>query len=403
MYFTNNSEFLISVFTKHNICDNTRITKNTREIIKELYTDIKKSHTYLLETPSSQGTVYKINNQSNIPKPRIFKDSEIPDLIIQHVNVFSLFTVTYTILLFNKKINVIFVLDEIIDDINVYNKYIDLITMWLFLVNKYSTKECNCIELTIYFYFTKFQKLLPINNNIVLDRNHANTGFTRNCSKQNEIVIFRKEDWFKVLIHESFHCFNLDFSHNYNGDCNIKMQELFAINSKIYLFEAYTEFWANILNILFCCFIVNGEKNVQRAVNTVLMYIEIERTFSLFQMVKILHYMGLSYRKIILKDRAYNFSYIEKTNIFSYYIIKTILLSNFQEFLQWCEDHNTTLLKFNSNQSHQLELCKFIKLMYNSPKFINKLIETEMLFKKLNYVKNKKIMFTLKMCLLEIA
>ena len=403
MYFTNNSEFLISVFTKHNVCFNTRITKNTREIIKELCTDIKKSYTYLIETPASQGIVYKITNPSNIPKPRMFKDTEFPDIIIQHVNLFSLFTVTYTILMFNKKINVIFVLDDVIEDVNVYNKYIDLITMWIFFVTKYSTKECNCLELTVFFYFTHFQKLLPTGNNVVLGQTHANTGFTKNCSKQNEIVIFRKEDWFKVFIHESFHCFNLDFSHSYNIDCNIKMYELFAINSNIYLFEAYSEFWANILNVLFCNFIVNGEKNIQHDVNTALMYIDLERTFSLFQMVKILNYMGMSYRSLILKDIEYNSSYIEKTNIFSYYIIKTILLMNFQEFLQWCEDHNTTLIKFNSKQSHQLELCKFIKSMYNSPRFINQLIEMEMLVKKLRSVKNKNLMFTMKMCLLEIA
>ena len=403
MSFTNNSDFLISVFTKHNICVNTRITKNTRDIIKGLYTDIKKSHAYLIGTPTLRGNVNKITNPFNIPKPRMFKDADFPDVIIQHVNSFSLFTVTYTLALFNKKINIIFVLDDDVIDNNVYNKYVGLITMWMYFVNKYSTKGCKCIELTIFFYFTNFQKVLPIGNSIVLDRSHANTGFTRNCSKQNEIVIFRKEDWFKVFIHETFHCFDLDFSHNYNDMCNLKMQELFAINAQIYLFESYSEFWATILNVLFCSFIVNGEQNVQIAVNTALAFIDIERSFSLFQMVKILNYMGLSYRNLILKDTAYNALYIEKTNIFSYYIIKTILLLNFQEFLQWCEDHNTTLLKFNSNQSHQLELCKFIKSMYNLPRFINQVIETELLFKKLNSIKNKNLMFTMKMCLLEIA
>jgi hypothetical protein len=402
MSFTNNSEFLISVFAKQPVCVNTRITKNTRDIIKELYADIKQSHKYLIETSDVHGTVTKLNGSLRVPKPRMFKDIDFPDAIIHHINSFSLFTVTYTLLLFNKKIHIIFVLDEVVNNLTDYNKYIDLITMWMFFVNKYSTKGCDCLELTVYFYFTNFQKLLPIGKKVVLDRIHVNTGFTRNCSKQNEIVIFRKEDWFKVFIHESFHCFNLDFSHNYNDACSVKMQELFAINAKIYLFEAYTEFWANILNILFCSFIVNGEKNAQTAVNTALMFIELEKSFSLFQMVKILNYMGLSYRNLILKDTAYNATYIENTNVFSYYIIKTIMLLNFQEFLQWCEEHNTLLLKFNSNQSHQLELCKFIKLMYNSPKFINQVIETELLFKKLNLAKNKRLMFTMKMCLLEI-
>ena len=37
----------------------------------------------------------------------------------------------------------------------------------------------------------------------------------------------------------------------------------------------------------------------------------------------------------------------ENYNVFAYYVIKTILIHNFQDFLSWCQTHNTSLLQFN--------------------------------------------------------
>ena len=45
----------------------------------------------------------------------------------------------------------------------------------------------------------------------ILSPDIVNTGLTRRCATDNEVVIYRQEEWFKVLIHELIHGFGLDF------------------------------------------------------------------------------------------------------------------------------------------------------------------------------------------------
>jgi hypothetical protein len=79
-------------------------------------------------------------------------------------------------------------------------------------------------------------------------------------------------------------------------------------------------------------------------------YIELERRYSFFQMVKTLDFMGLQYKNLhandlnskVLRDTMYK----EKTNVLSYYVIKTILLYHYPLFLQWCSTNNLSLLQF---------------------------------------------------------
>ena len=65
--------------------------------------------------------------------------------------------------------------------------------------------------------------------------------------------------------------------------------------------------------------------------------IRFEQIFSLFQMIKILDFMGLTYRNLYDNDNISNsirrYLFKEKTNVFAYYIIKNVLLYNNAEFL----------------------------------------------------------------------
>jgi hypothetical protein len=61
-------------------------------------------------------------------------------------------------------------------------------------------------------YFTNYLKILPPANGSIIDQEHANTAFTTSCKTNTEINLFREEEWFKVLVHETFHCMGLDFS-----------------------------------------------------------------------------------------------------------------------------------------------------------------------------------------------
>ena len=65
-------------------------------------------------------------------------------------------------------------------------------------------------------------------------------------------------------------------------------------------------------------------------------FINLEKNFAIFQMIKILDFMGLSYidlyGKTLVSENIRKTRYKENTNILSYYVLTTILLNNYQDF-----------------------------------------------------------------------
>ena len=222
------------------------------------------------------------------------------------------------------------------------------------------------------------QKKLPSSNVHILNENNVNTAFTYTCPIDSEIVVFRKEEWFKVLMHESFHNFALDFSDMNTDECTRNILNIFKVNSKVNLFEAYTEFWAEIMNAVFCSFYLQKEnddkKSETKAFENFLVnfdfFVNFERTYKFFQMIKTLNFMGLTYMDLIsnsptsqlLRDTLYK----EDSNVLSYYIISTILMNNYQGFLLWCNEHNLSLLQFKKTTTNVSEFCKFIEKNYKT-------------------------------------
>ena len=102
-------------------------------------------------------------------------------------------------------------------------------------------------------------------------------------------------------------------------------------NVNINFFEAYTETWAVIFNCIVIS-IKNNDKNIETL-------LKLEITFSIFQMSKILKYYGYkNYNEFYLglnKNNNNNNSskFRQGSSIFSYYILKTILLYNINIFL----------------------------------------------------------------------
>jgi hypothetical protein len=242
-----------------------------------------------------------------------------------------------------------------------------MIIIWLYIVNQYSASFHSCSKsLSLFIYLTSKEKSLPDYIEEIIDEEHVNSGFTRTCVANSEIVIYRKEEWFKVLIHETFHNFALDFSDMNTRECHRRILSLFKVQSEVNLFEAYTEFWAEIMNAAFCSFYVLTDKEDKNAfMKHFDMFITLERSFSFFQMVKALRFMGLRYQDLysnavpvsVLRDTLYK----EKSNVLSYYIITTILMNNYQGFLSWCDANNTSLLQFKKTTSNLDSFCRFVE------------------------------------------
>jgi hypothetical protein len=154
---------------------------------------------------------------------------------------------------------------------------------------------------------------------------------------------------------------------------NEKILSLFQVNSNVNLFESYTEFWARIINIVFVSFTnMNDKNNINEFLINTEFFINYERTFSFFQMVKILNFMGLTYNNLYEKDDLYiKTLYKENSNVLSYYIITLIMINNYNNFLLWCNTNNTELLQFKKTTKNLEKYCKFIESNYKSKSMIN--------------------------------
>jgi hypothetical protein len=69
--------------------------------------------------------------------------------------------------------------------------------------------------------------------------------------------------------------------------------------------------------------------------------------------------------------------YKEETNVFAYYIIVAILISNFNNFILWCIDNNTNLINFKQEQSSIDSFIRFISENYKNNDLLKSIVGLE--------------------------
>jgi len=204
-------------------------------------------------------------------------------------------------------------------------------------------------HISVDFILTDVKKQLPEKKGEIIGASTLNTGYTNGIN----IVVFRKEEWLKVFIHECMHFFKFD---EQLRDKPMLVYNLFPIYTKINVNESYCEIWARILN---CCLI--SVMNVF----PVDVLLERERNYAIEQMVKVLNYMDLDYKDLWNEKTKYN----EGTNAFSYLVLTAILIQNPNSFVNWCKQNNTSMLTIeNSN-----EYSSLIARKYKNPKLLKNL------------------------------
>ena len=85
--------------------------------------------------------------------------------------------------------------------------------------------------------------------------------------------------------------------------------------------------------------------------------------------------------------------YTENTQVFSYYILKLILIYHINDFLEWCVSHNNNIVQFKQTEQNIISFCQFLIERYDNPNLISHLNETKGLVKN----NNTKLMKTLRM------
>lgn len=224
------------------------------------------------------------------------------------------------------------------------------------------------------------QKIFIMNGENITPE-HVNSAYTIPCrhllyDDRMEVVIFRNEEWEKVLFHELIHLFSYDvMSNDYRID--IRLSRIFNVKTKFLLAEAYCEFWARILWCLWKMKGVMSMKKIRKEIDK-------QRKWSIQQALVVLTNMDImdnvlgpiidddgnryierndgDINTYIIDDKynttnnGYGCSMVvkvkhckETTAAFSYYVITGFLMSEWEEVLLWCCQTNMDIpMRFNN-------------------------------------------------------
>ena len=285
---------------------------------------ILRTINFLVKTRKLPDNVFNNNIDSDILNE--FVEFNIIDFLMNNIEVKHQYKINY------KNININLVIYS--NKKKISKSRINILIKIIILIGLYKNKthkSLKTLDINIDIYMTNFNK--KINKSIILGPKETNTGFT---SPNYKLTIFRTEELQKVLIHELIHYLDLDLKYvNPNLISNY-----FNINpnNEIRLNEAYTEILALIINVSINSFLEKNKKNISLA-NKMVNY---ELSFTFFQIGKILnHYKFNNSNEFFIKYSNDN-RFKQNTSIFSYFIVKGILLYNLDHLLKNLDYINNT-------------------------------------------------------------
>ena len=99
--------------------------------------------------------------------------------------------------------------------------------------------------------------------------------------------------------------------------------------------------------------------------------------------------MGLKYENLYYKNTVSanlrSYLYKEDTHVFCYYVIPCIFLNNMPSFLKWCDDNNTSFVKFKSTEKNVEQFITLLSSLHKNKEFM----KTVKLLEKINSVDKK--------------
>jgi len=180
---------------------------------------------------------------------------------------------------------------------------IDIILKIIYFMKKL-TKKKEKIHVTI--FGSNIKKIKPVEESM-LGSDHINSGM----SDGNNVFIWRKEEYEKVLIHELIHYLNVDECGKDRCFFNVPKEINDLIGKTTRSFEGYVESLAIILYSIFVSY--NSNLNISKVMN-------IQKLFNLYQVKKI--WKMFNYDNVITS-----------TATIEYFFIKSIIIFDLIKFL----------------------------------------------------------------------
>lgn len=264
-----------------------------------------------------------------------------------------------------------------------FDKYMKKISLLICLCLSY-VRDDEPMTYNITMYATDMKKGLYSGFKNIIESKHVNSGYYYYdpTTSQGNIVLFRKEEWFKVLVHELFHNLNLDFQSK--KICYKSMfSDVFFVQSEMLLNEAFVEFWARTINCGIIAYLNVPNITLEEFKPIYNLNINIETLFSMHQAIHLLDIFGLTYEQIIDPSLKASTSilYRENTNAFVYYIVTSIFMYNFDKTIQWFTNNEFDMLKYNKSEREVMIFNYYLKSLVANKKYLHtmKKIKTDML------------------------
>ena len=262
--------------------------------------------------------IHEFNIIKDVSVIDILKNTAIDKVNLNHVSKYKYDKIICTCA--NVDLNIYIPIDTIDEDLDELLYNICNITVKL----RYLSRSEKFIDTHIFLIDNP--KLIPESSNIILGQSHINSAYTLFTKTSNDIYMWRKEEVQKVFIHELLHA--LDFCSAIVPQRSYDFHRYFSLHSNnLYFGEAYVEFYATLINILL---IADNYSMVESMIKR-------EQKHSIYQAAKILRYYTIyNFNDIyIKKDKLFK----EDTNVFMYYIIKSIILYKYNTILNICNKY----------------------------------------------------------------
>ena len=183
----------------------------------------------------------------------------------------------------------------------------------------------------LHIYLTDYKKSLSRG---IYTPEGVNSGST---DRNHSIVIWRKEDILKVLIHEIIHLLGFDNLEDTDDIIDHYNKKYNLGNKKLNIYEAYTEIWALLIHSYYLAWVTQKTLTTKISVKELFLdYVLIEKYWCNELGGKLLGFFKIG------EDVD------KRTNTTSYYIIKTEILNDLKGFLELCKNPKLSI-KINDN------------------------------------------------------
>lgn len=221
---------------------------------------------------------------------------------------------------------------------------------WLCVAYARSSDRCGS-SLEVYFYDLTCPKAAPMSDAQVLSPSHVNSAYADICAPHGSIVIFRREEWFKVFVHETFHALGMDFAMMDQGRFDRALHSLYGLSIDYSAQEMYAEIWARVVN---ACYAAHDmATDAAQSIDTAITLLQLERLHAIEQCDKVLGHMGLTYSILSSREtsdvRTRRLAYKQDTSVFSYYVATAVILGEFPRFFAFCREYNVGLFNFEKS------------------------------------------------------